>query len=128
MTLKLKASPTASTAELPRNATVAPATSKRKPPIKGPGTVAMLRTELAMPSIPPCSSAGVSRERKLGTMVRIKPLPKDIMVTHAKKAMMFGISGIKNIPAISSDGPTTMRVASPSLLAKRPIRKACSKI
>jgi hypothetical protein len=58
ITLKLKTNPTASIAELPKNAAVAPANSKRKPPINGPGTVAMLKTELAMPRIPPCSSAG----------------------------------------------------------------------
>jgi len=128
ITLKLKTNPTASIAELPKNAAVAPATSKRKPPINGPGTVAMLKMELAMPRIPPCSSAGVSRERKVGTTVRIMPLPEAIIVMDAKKAMMFGISGIEVIPAIMRIGPITMRVSSPNFVVNRPIMQLCSRI
>ena len=88
MTRKLKINPTANMAALPRNATIGPASSKRKPPIKGPGTVAMLIMEPAMPRIPPCSSVGVSRERKVGTMVRIMPLPEAIIVMDARKTRM----------------------------------------
>ena len=128
MTLKLKANPTASIAELPRNAAVAPATSKRKPPINGPGTVAMLKMELAIPRIPPCSSAGVNRERKLGTMVRIMPLPEAIIVMAARKIRMLGISGIRVIPIIISNGPITIRVSSPNFWASRPSAKPCSRI
>jgi hypothetical protein len=105
MTLKLKANPTASIAELPKNAAVAPAISKRKPPIKGPGTVAMLIMELAIPRIPPCSSVGVNRERKLGTIVRIIPLPEEIIVIDTRKTKMLVIIGIKVIPTIISKGP-----------------------
>jgi hypothetical protein len=46
-TMKLKTSPIPNIAELPKKGAVIPANSKRKPPINGPGTVAMLRTELA---------------------------------------------------------------------------------
>ena len=87
--MKLKISAMVNIAELPKKGAVVPANSKSKPPIKGPGTVAMLRTELAIPRIPPCSSAGDNRDRKLGTMVRMIPLPDAIMVKPARNKVML---------------------------------------
>ena len=128
MTRKLKPSPITNITELPKNAAVGPAISKRKPPINGPGTVAILDTELAIPKTPPCLSAGVSREMKLGTTVLIMPLPEAIIVMEAKKNWMFGIKGIVEIPVIISSGPITMRISSPIFLANLPIMKLRSKI
>jgi len=59
---KLKINPTVNINELTKKAAVIPAASKRKMPINGPGTVAILKTELVIPSIPPCSSAEVRKE------------------------------------------------------------------
>ena len=58
-----------------------PANSKRAPPINGPGTVAMLATELVTPRVPPCSLTCVLFEMKLGTIVRIIPLDAETMAS-----------------------------------------------
>jgi hypothetical protein len=88
-------------AALAKKGAANPANSKREPPIRGPGTFAMLATEFATPKVPPCSFLGVIFEMKLGTTVRIIPLPKATIVNERAKTKIFGIKGIRNIPTSS---------------------------
>jgi len=69
---------------LTKNGEANPANSKRKPPINGPGTVAMLATELVTPNILPCSLSLVALEMKLGNTVLMIPLPVEIKVSEKK--------------------------------------------
>ena len=115
-------------AALAKKGAASPANSKREPPIRGPGTVAMLATEFATPKVPPCSFAGVILEMKLGTTVRIIPLPEAIIVNEKMKIAMFGIRGIRNIPNISNRGPNAMSFSSPNFLVSLPITTPCKMI
>jgi len=96
-------------AALIKKATSSPANSATIPPTRGLGIRAMLATDCAIPSMPPCSSAGVLLEMKLGRTVFNVPMPDEIRVIEATKTIMLGYRGIKNIPSASSREPKTMR-------------------
>jgi len=80
---------------LKRKGVASPANSKTRPPIKGPGTRAMLAIDCVTPNVPPCSFAEVLFEIKLGTAVFIVPIPDAISVIETKKMATFWIRGIR---------------------------------
>ncbi len=83
----------------------------------------MLLTDWATPNMPPCSSAEVLFEMKLGIVVFIVPMLKAINVIETRKIAIFGIRGMRNIPIVMSRDPNAMSFSSPTLFTSIPIRK-----
>ena len=100
-----------------------PAKAYMKPIASGPGMLEMLATELAIPSMLPCSLRAILFDRNDGIDVLINPKPAANKEFPRKKINTFWKLGIIIVPIAISIGPKAISFSSPMLLESVFIKK-----
>ena len=102
-----------------------PAKAYMKPIISGPGMLAILDTELAIPNTLPCSLSVILFDRNDGMDVLIIPKPAANNELPMKKIITFWKLGIRMVPVAITIGPNAISLSSPSRLERASIKKPC---